>query len=349
MNKYIQKFRENIAKLDEAKQVGLLYHNTPNLTEILKSNKLISHEANGISFDTEEGWFNDGPWDKDESFYTLIFDGNKLSENNKIIEVTDTAHEIKVIPPHQNIEKIEDKVNDLILDFSKKYNISKNDLINLSHFVLYGDFTDEDYAAAPFTNNAIDIMAIKIKKFLINHNLNVEYNPEIDEKIFTLSLGNKVTNFPNNNYSKLEYDFYNLIYYMRIAERVIDYGDYPYTELAKPYILNNLNKYIIGLIVRYPEPIMDKRGNEWRPRDQFRQDVYPKEYSIQDIESKQLEKINNGIKLFKNMYPNLPVYLRDENGYKTLLKKNEINELPEMKSFKYPSRNWNKHLGFDNE
>lgn len=342
----MSKFREiveNILKehhiaLFEAKQIGILYHNTPNIEEILKSNKLISHEANGISFDTEEGWFNDGPWDKDESFYTLILDGNKLSENNKIIEVTDTTHEIKVIPAHQNVEKIEDKVNNLISNFSKKYNIPKNDLIELSQSILYGDFDDDDYNNSSF-DSAYDIMTDKIKRFLIKHNLNINYDSKIDEKIHVLSLGNKVNNFNNHNYSHLEYDFYNLIYYMRVAERVIDYKEAPYTELSKPYVLNNLNRYIIGLIVRYPEPI---KNNLMRPRDQFRQEIYPNEYSTKDIELKQIEKINDSIKLFKDLYPNLPVYLRNKKGYKSLLKKNEINKLPEIKTFNYPPRNWNK-------
>lgn len=128
---------------------------------------------------------------------------------------------------------------------------------------------------------------------------------------------------------------------------------------------NRKNKYIKDKDYQYYRNMILEMVNELskyeynencEPIEHYDNCTLYKDYSGQyrskrdsDIESKQLEKINNGIKLFKNIYPNLPVYLRDENGYKTLLKKNEINELPEMKSFRYPSRNWNKHLGFNNE
>ena len=121
MNKYIQKFRENIAKLneeqivyntyadkpylnyidgslkewcekendiilDEAKQVGRLYHATTiaALEDILKSDKLISSAfsgtgtSQGISTTRDKTFFYHGP-------LSIILDGNKLSENYKVI------------------------------------------------------------------------------------------------------------------------------------------------------------------------------------------------------------------------------------------------------------------------
>lgn len=80
MNKYIQKLRESIIRLNEAKQVGLLYHTTnkDGILGILESNSLISSRFNGISFSRDKNnRYNNGA-------FTLVFDGNKLSENNKL-------------------------------------------------------------------------------------------------------------------------------------------------------------------------------------------------------------------------------------------------------------------------
>ena len=80
----MSKYREIVLEaLQEAKQVGTLYHNTPALKEILESNELIGYYSVGLSFDTKEGWFNDRDWHQN-SYYTLIFDGDKLSETNNL-------------------------------------------------------------------------------------------------------------------------------------------------------------------------------------------------------------------------------------------------------------------------
>ena len=56
-------------------------------------------------------------------------------------------------------------------------------------------------------------------------------------------------------------------------------------DLKEPLVLNNINKYLKGLIVRYP--------NDW-------------EAEHKNL-SKILEDINKNIALFKSLYPNLPI------------------------------------------
>lgn len=91
MNKYIQKFRESITKLDEAKQVGLLYHATEleDVIYILQTNKLNASRDIGISVSRSKTFFlNNGiysrggydPWNA-----CLVLDGDKLSNNYKIL------------------------------------------------------------------------------------------------------------------------------------------------------------------------------------------------------------------------------------------------------------------------
>lgn len=313
----MSKFRNLIERiLQEAKQVGLLYHNTPALTEILKSNCLKSHEANGISFDNEENWFNDFGW-KSNSFYTLILDGDKLSENYKIIPVTDTKYEIKVIPSHQNPKRIEDKLNELIIDFSKKYNIPAKALDNLYDDAAY---THQPEDPSNIYNTANDQVADVINTFIKKYKLPINYNKALDTKLWKLSSNsesNIIKPILNNNYSEIEYDFYTILYYMKLVERVIECDQAPYTELADPYILKDLNKYLRGLIVRYPN----------------------------DTENiNEISYINQNIKAFKNMYPNIPVYLRDEYNNKAILTKKEIDALPEQKSFNYAPKGHNIDL-----
>ena len=58
----------------------------------------------------------------------------------------------------------------------------------------------------------------------------------------------------------------------------------------------------------------------------------------------EISYINQNIKAFKNMYPNIPVYLRDEYNNKAILTKKEIDALPEQKSFNYAPKGHNIDL-----
>ena len=92
-------------------------------------------------------------------------------------------------------------------------------------------------------------------------------------------------------------------------------------DLLEPLVIKNLNKYLIGLIVRYP----------------FNEEI--DRYDINNKDKKtheHIQEINKNIKMFKGMYPNLPVYLRDEKGHKAVLKNNQIDQLPEIKTVDYP-------------
>lgn len=65
--------------LTEAKQVGTLYHTTSiyGLLGIIKDNYIESQRYNGISFSRDKNnWYNKG-------LFTLVLNGDKISENNK--------------------------------------------------------------------------------------------------------------------------------------------------------------------------------------------------------------------------------------------------------------------------
>lgn len=218
----MSKYREIVLEtLQEAKQVGILYHNTPALKEILESNKLIGYYSVGLSFDTKEGWFNDRDWHQN-SYYTLIFDGDKLSETNNLKYSDRTPNEVVLIPSHQKPKKIDNE-----------YIQAKWDKIPEDH---------------PLKQNpdGYEIFLDQIKPYSI-------YDPDLKE----------------------------------------------------PLVLNNINKYLKGLIVRYP--------NDW-------------EAEHKNL-SKIIEDINKNITLFKSLYPNLPIYLRNENGIKAIRDKKQIDQL----------------------
>ena len=65
--------------LMEAKQVGTLYHTTSlmGILGICRSNSIGSQRYNGISFSRDKyNWYDNGP-------FTLVIDGDKLSNNHK--------------------------------------------------------------------------------------------------------------------------------------------------------------------------------------------------------------------------------------------------------------------------
>ena len=301
MNKYIKLFKDKIKKfeeenninldedtLKEAKQIGILYHNTPNLYSILKENKLEGNFSIGLSFDRHEGWFNDEGW-HNNSYYTLMLDGNRLSENYKLIETDRSKGEILAIPPHQEIKTYKKELDKVINDLKK-----------------YSKATDED-----------------IKKYIYFRNPNNinKYNEE--EKKFIKYFQEKYFNleYPRNaeDLGKLD----KLIYYY--SQTIDD----PYeADLETPLVINNLNKYLVGLIVRYPL----KSEVTFLKKDTF-------EFKIDNnYLSNIINNINRNIKMFKGMYPNLPVYLRDENGNKAVIKNKQINKLPDIKAAEYKSR-----------
>lgn len=218
----MSKYREIVLEaLQEAKQVGNLYHNTPALKEILESNELIGYYSVGLSFDTKEGWFNDRDWHQN-SYYTLIFDGDKLSETNNLKYSDRTPNEVVLIPSHQKPKKI-----------------------------------DNEYIQAEW------------------------------DKI------------PEDHPLKQNPDGYEIF-----LDQIKPYSVYD-PDLKEPLVLNNINKYLKGLIVRYP--------NDW-------------EAEHKNL-SKIIEDINKNITLFKSLYPNLPIYLRNENGIKAIRDKKQIDQL----------------------
>lgn len=218
----MSKYREIVLEaLQEAKQVGTLYHNTPALKEILESNELIGYYSVGLSFDTKEGWFNDKDWHQN-SYYTLMFDGDKLSETNNLKYSDRTPNEVVLIPSHQKPKKI-----------------------------------DNEYIQAEW------------------------------DKI------------PEDHPLKQNPDGYEIF-----LDQIKPYSIYD-PDLKEPLVLNNINKYLKGLIVRYP--------NDW-------------EAEHKNL-SKIIEDINKNITLFKSLYPNLPIYLRNENGIKAIRDKKQIDQL----------------------
>lgn len=71
--------KENNINLDEARQVGNLYHTTSlmGILGICRSNSIGSQRYNGISFSRDKyNWYADGP-------FTLVIDGDTLSNNHK--------------------------------------------------------------------------------------------------------------------------------------------------------------------------------------------------------------------------------------------------------------------------
>lgn len=276
--------KENNVVLDEAKQVRLLYHNTPNLVEILKSNSLKAKTSSGISFDKNEGWFNDSGWHR-FSYYTLILDGNKLSDNYKIYQSRQSAGEFKVIPPHQEKHTFEKELKKIL----EKFKISKEELyeyVNSQQTYSYED--DETGELKISYDNMNGEMDKARKQFFKKHfdSSNLDHLAEFNK-------------------------FRNLV------DKIFIWNDEYDNDLVEPLSINNLNKYLIGLIIKYPSE----------------NDIYYKN-KLNDI----VKEINRNIKMFKGMYPDLPVYLRDEKGHKALLKNNQINELSEIKTINYPSR-----------
>lgn len=289
----MSKFRsivENI--LTEAKQVGILYHNTPNLYGILKSNKLEGYFSIGISFDKHEGWFNDRGWNN-FSYFTLILNGDKLSENYKLIETNRTKGEVLAIPPHQEIKTYRKELNKTIENLKKDYDIPDKDMERYIFFkknIKHNSHSKEERELIERLINSFEMMYFD------------RYNPKDKENLIRLEVLIDTCDYMDND--KLEHD------------------------LREPLIVNNLNEYLIGLIVRYP----------------FKREILYSDYSdnlSDEMTTKQIiQNINNNIKIFKEMYPNLPVYLRDEKGHKALLKNNQINQLPEIKAVNYKGRTW---------
>ena len=251
--------KENDIILDEAKQVGLLYHNTPDLEWILKSNTLKGNFSVGISFDKHEGWFNDRGWHLN-SYYTLILDGDKLSNNYKIIETNRSKGEILVIPPHQEIKTYKKEL-DKIIEYLTAYRIPNEDIEKYLYF-------KNDRNKTKWNEQARE-------KFIKN----------FQKKYFDLQKPGD--SYDWSRFNNLIYDYY----------RQLNKGEYS-SDLETPLIINNLKLRI--------------------------------------------HNINKNIKMFKGMYPNLPVYLRDDKGHKALLKKTKIDQLPEIKTVNYPLRSLNK-------
>ena len=108
-------FREYL--LNEAKQVDTIYHFTTlaHIESIIKSNKLVKGKEQYISvtrdyqLPNEKGYFNTG-----EYIVRLSFDGDKISENIKIIPVKDNKY---------NDEREEGILNDLSLKYLKQIDI----------------------------------------------------------------------------------------------------------------------------------------------------------------------------------------------------------------------------------
>jgi len=277
--------QENNIILDEAKQVGLLYHNTPNLVEILKNDSLKAKTSSGISFDKNEGWFNDRGWHR-FSYYTLIFDGDKLSDNYKIYQSRQSAGEFKVIPPHQEKRTFEKELKKIL----EKFKISKEELYEYINSQQTYSYTDNETGELkiPYENMSNEMDKAR-KQFFKKH--------------FDSSSLDHLAEFNK---------FKNLV------DKIFIWNDEYSNDLVEPLSINNLNKYLIGLIIRYPSEV----------------ETHYDKNKLNDI----VKEINGNIKMFKGMYPNLPVYLRDEKGHKALLKNNQINELPEIKTINYPSR-----------
>lgn len=292
-----RKLAENILKdyeeqlLLEAKQIGILYHNTPNLYGILKSNKLEGYFSIGISFDKHEGWFNDRGW-HEGSNYTLMLDGDKLSENYKLIETNRSKGEILAIPPHQEIKTYEKELNKVINDLKKYSNASDEDINKYIYFKNPENNSDWDEEE---------------RKAFINY---------FQEKYFNFEYARSAEDL-----GKLD----NLIYFYSQAS-----NDKYEQDLETPLVINNLNKYLVGLIVRYPFEHEVSKLND---------DTMKWEIDTNQL-NRYIHYTNRDLKMFKGMYPNLPVYLRDPNGHKALLKNTQIDQLPEIKAITYKGRTW---------
>jgi len=111
-------FREYI--LNEAKQVGFIYHFTTltRINSILKSKLNKGHQkylslTRDFQLPNEKGYFNTG-----EYIVRLTIDGDKLSNNVKIIPYRDKAY---------NDEREEGVLNDIKLNYIKQVDILTSD------------------------------------------------------------------------------------------------------------------------------------------------------------------------------------------------------------------------------
>lgn len=115
--------------LNEAKQVGTIYHYTSlsKCIKILLDNKLLhSHEGNFISFTRNQN-FHFYPRESIDTEIRIAFDGNKLSEKYKITPYNDWNFSTKTKEERIIFDEDEERLNNI-----KEINNIKNYIINIT-------------------------------------------------------------------------------------------------------------------------------------------------------------------------------------------------------------------------
>lgn len=176
--------------MNEAKQVGPLYHATTlkGLTNILRTNTLKSHLEPGISFTRNKNFIYDN------NPFILVFDGDKISENN-ITKPFDYApfsqntikkhseYETVVIPNKKNKINFTDRLNkgntDLDLINNEEVHTLKDVSKYLTGLIINSDFVnDKDWDK---TLNLSDIASLNTPQDVIERGKNLfkELYPEL--------------------------------------------------------------------------------------------------------------------------------------------------------------------------
>lgn len=256
--------KEHNITLSEAKQVGLLYHTTSlnGFLDILKTNSLESSRPNGISFSRDKNnWYSFGP-------FTLVLDGDKLSNNNKLYPfsyhafypteypVKDTNSETSLIPKGykkpqlRRYSSYEDIFGDntFVLNNLNKYIIGL--LINPDNL----DETDIKYSNIPNIykeniNSTILYCKNLFKKAYPNSYIKLSNNEGQDR--------HTLFNYSQNNYYKYENDP-NIITFDDITNKI----ETDYNDLYKNIISNLSSKEIINLIKKYANILQKENKNK---------------------------------------------------------------------------------------
>ena len=271
MNKYIEEFRKSCKKLeenniilDEAKQVGLLYHTTSldGFLDIVKTNSLASSRPNGISFSRDKNnWFSDGP-------FTLVLDGDKLSNNNKLYPfsyhafypteypVKDTNSETSLIPRGYKKPQL------------RRYS-SYEDIYGDTNFVL-NDLNK--YIVGLLINpNNLDERRIKYSDIPNIYKGNINGTILYCENLFKnaypnsyIQLSNNkgpnrqvVDDYTQNNYNKYQDDPNTITF-----DDIIDKIETDYNDLYKNIISNLSPEEINNLVKKYANILQKENKNK---------------------------------------------------------------------------------------
>lgn len=199
----MSKFRELVESvlkefeytLEEAKQVGLLYHATDlgGLKQIIKTNSLRSDWAQGISFSRNKNyWYGNVP-------FQLVLDGDKLSEQYKT-QPHNNAYTGEDINTYKNTGKIEYETSVL----GKGKHVEYDAGTNKDYFGTYGndDIEDAEHVIYPLDKYLI---RLEVNEYFNDKDNNINKGINAFKKAFPnveIKLINKSNTEFNNWYQK---------------------------------------------------------------------------------------------------------------------------------------------------